>query len=197
MTDPVGPDEIDVLADLTGLDEDKRQAAMAWLFRKRAGATGVRRLRCYEHLIEHWRTDAIPTNANFLFYELEQEGAVTKDRGINQKTGKPYRHTDRQHISEATMDLREAGLVPWPWLTDVSRSITVPPYAPSVRDYLLDRLPGATIDAWDGKPPPVIICEARGVKEALERHTYRMPPKNGWSAASRSSWPARSTSSRY
>jgi hypothetical protein len=54
-------------------------------------AIGVLRLQCYERLIHHWRTDAIPTNATFIFYELEQNDDVTKDRGINLGTGLKYR----------------------------------------------------------------------------------------------------------
>jgi hypothetical protein len=54
-----------------------------------------------------------PTNATFLFYELEQEGVVTKQRGVNPKTGKNYARTHRQDVADATMDLRKAGLVPW------------------------------------------------------------------------------------
>jgi hypothetical protein len=99
MTDPVHSDERAALAEITGLSEDERQAAMARLFN--GTAIGALRARCYERLIEHWRTDALPTNATFIFYELEMAGVVTKDRGINAQTGEKYRRTHRQERGPA------------------------------------------------------------------------------------------------
>ena len=84
-------DEVERLAELTELSEDERQAAMARLFN--GGDIGVLRRKCYELLIAHWRDGAIPTNATFLFYELEQEGVVVKQRGVSPKTGERYRRT--------------------------------------------------------------------------------------------------------
>jgi hypothetical protein len=171
MSDPVHHDEIDALSDATGQSEDDRQAAMVRLFTDTAG--GQLCAHCYERFIEKWCTDVLPTNATFIFYELEQRGIVTKDRGINPKTGKRYERTHRQDISDAAMKLREAGLVPWGWLTDETRDIIVPLYAASVREYVLDLVDGASIDAWGGGLPPLTICEARGVKAVLERIAYR------------------------
>jgi hypothetical protein len=40
---------------------------------------------------EHAERDELPTSARFLFYELEQRGAIEEKRtGVNPKTGKPY-----------------------------------------------------------------------------------------------------------
>jgi hypothetical protein len=75
------------------------------------------------------------------------------------------------------MDLRKAGLVPWRWLTDETRNVVEPAYAPTVLDYLKERVGYASIDPRDGAPPPVVICEARGVKGVLEglAHEYGFP----------------------
>jgi hypothetical protein len=137
---------------LTRLSEGQRQAAIARLFN--SSALGELRRRCYELLLEHWQTAAIPTNATFLFYELEQQGVIAKKRGVNPRTGKPYVRTHRQEISDATMDLREEGLIPWDWLTDETRSVADWSYEATVLDYVVKSAEHARIDAWDGMPPP-------------------------------------------
>ena len=163
-------DEREELAALTGLSEAERLAGCAALFNS-SFAGGLRRA-CYERLIEHWRKGELPTNATFLFYELEQEGVVVKQRGVNPKTGERYRRTHRQEVADATMDLRKEHLIPWNWLTDETRNVVEPPYAATVLDYVRERVGYASIDAWDGAPPPLIINEARGVKAVLESLAY-------------------------
>jgi hypothetical protein len=66
------------------------------------------------------------------------------------------------------MRLRELGLVPWWWLVDETREVTWWRYAPTVYEYVLDTVPRARIDCWNGEPPPLVICEARGTKGVLE-----------------------------
>jgi hypothetical protein len=168
--DDLSDGEREELAALTGLSEAERRAACAANFN--GSDRGRLRQACYEHLIAHWRRNELPTNATFLFYELEQEGVVTKDRGINPDTRRPYEYTHRQAVAAATMDLRKAGLIPWRWLTDETRNVVEPVYAATVLNYVRDRVSHASIDAWDGEPPPVVICEARGVKGVLEGLAY-------------------------
>jgi hypothetical protein len=158
------------LAALTGLSEAEREEASATLFSN--SAKGRLRQACYERLLNHWRNDELPTNSTFLFYELEQVGVVVKQRGVNPKTGLPYQRTHRQEVADATMDLRKAGLIPWTWLTDETRNVTAPSYAQSVLEHIIDGVQYASIDAWDGRPPPLTICEARGVKAVLEGLAY-------------------------
>jgi hypothetical protein len=45
-----------------------------------AEGTKAGRLRyaCYRKLLEHQRDGALPTNGRFIFYELEQDGAIPK-----------------------------------------------------------------------------------------------------------------------
>jgi hypothetical protein len=86
---------------------------------------------CLALLQEHEREGTIPTNGRFLFYELEQRGVVSKKYPLKADGKKPKR-TPSQDISDATMRLRELGLVPWSWILDESRDVTTWRYATSV-----------------------------------------------------------------
>jgi hypothetical protein len=122
---------------------------------------------CLDLLQQHDGKDTIPTNVTFLFYELEQQGVVPK--AYRDANGNKRPRTPRQDISDATMRLRELGLVPWWWLKDESRDMYKPRYAASVYEYMLDTVSVARIDRWGGQIPPVIICEARATRGVLER----------------------------
>ena len=78
---------------------------------------------CRELLREHERAGTIPTNVTFLFYELEQRGKVPKH--YLDADGKKRARTPRQDVSDATMRLRELGLVPWWWIVDESRNVEI------------------------------------------------------------------------
>jgi hypothetical protein len=65
-------------------------------------------------LQEHEQDGALPTSARFLFYELVQRGELSKER-----TG--ARRAD-QDMSDALLDIREDGRVPWDWIADETRS---------------------------------------------------------------------------
>jgi hypothetical protein len=128
---------------------------------------------CLELLREHHRKGDIPTNGRFLFYELEQRGVIPKKYdGINPNTGNKFARTPLQDVSVATMRLRESGLVPWSWIQDESRTLTVWRYAPTVIDYLIDTIPVACIDLWAGEPPPLIIFESRAAEGVFHAHAY-------------------------
>jgi len=130
---------------------------------------------CLALLQEHEREGMIPTNGRFLFYELEQRGVVPK--AYRDASGKERARTPAQDISDATMRLRELGLVPWWWIEDESRDVRVPRYAARVYEYVVETVPLARIDCWGGELPPLIICEARATRGVLERITdeYRCP----------------------
>jgi hypothetical protein len=116
-------------------------------------------------LREHERQGDIPTHGRFLFYELEQRGVIPKKYdGIVR--------TPLQDVSEATIHLRECGLVPWHWIEDESRSLTSWKYADSALDYLIDTIRAVRIDAWAGELPPLIICESRAVAGVLDDLAY-------------------------
>jgi hypothetical protein len=48
------------------------------------------------------------------------------------------KRTPQQDVSEATMRLREVGVVPWEWILDESRDIIEPDFNASVYEYVLD-----------------------------------------------------------
>jgi hypothetical protein len=138
-------------------------------------STKAGRLRkaAYELLLQHMDRGEIPTNGRFLFYELEQLGHVPKKyEGVNPTTGKDYRRSPAQDITDATMDLRKAALIPWWWLDDESRDVIEPSFAATVLDDLIERAPASRINAWDRWEPPLIICESRAVKGVLEDLAY-------------------------
>ncbi len=107
---------------------------------------------CLDLLREHERNDDIPTNERFLFYELEQRGAIPKKYdGINPATGNKIVRTPLQDVSVATMHLRECGLIPWSWIGDEGRQLHEWRYADTVIDYLIGTIDLARIDVWAGK----------------------------------------------
>lgn len=131
--------------------------------------TRIGRLRraCYDKLMEHERDGALPTNGRFIFYELEQDGAVPKH--LVKADGTKYARTSAQYVSDALLDLRAAGHIPWDWIVDETREVISWRSAGSVREYLIDQVAHARLDCWDGYPAPLVMCEARSTKGVLER----------------------------
>lgn len=113
----------------------------------------LKRLRVHE------REGTLPTSHRFLFYELEHLGVVSKVR-----TG--ARRADQNCIDALTL-LREAGLIPWDAIVDETRSLDEFVTAPTVAEYLNDRVSEASIDRWAGEPAPLILCESRSLAGAL------------------------------
>jgi len=127
--------------------------------------TMIGRLRwaCHGKLLWHDAHGAIPTNGRFVFYELEQDGAVPKNYPP------PKKRRPAQDISDALIDLRRAGHVPWDWIVDETRELVSWRSAETVAEYMRDTIDRARINAWNGEPAPLIICEARSTKGVLER----------------------------
>ena len=127
--------------------------------------TMIGRLRraCHGKLLWHDAQGAIPTNGRFVFYELEQDGAVPKNYPP------PKKRRPAQDISDALIDLRHAGHVPWDWIVDETRELVSWRSAETVAEYMRDTIDRARINAWNGEPAPLIICEARSTKGVLER----------------------------
>jgi hypothetical protein len=69
-------------------------------------------------LHEHEQDGALPTNARFLYYELVARGVLEKHK----PKGSAGRRSD-QSLHEALTDLRQAGMIPWDWITDETRSL--------------------------------------------------------------------------
>jgi hypothetical protein len=86
---------------------------------------------CLGLLREHEADGALPTSIRFLFYELEGRGIIPKV--YRHPDGSARRRTPSQDVSDALTHLREAGVVPWDWLVDESRTLHSWAYAGSVQ----------------------------------------------------------------
>jgi hypothetical protein len=112
-----------------------------------------------------------PTSIRFVFYELEQEGHVSKRTlKLDGTVGKRKPDAD---LTAALTHLREVDLIPWDWLEDESRRVLTWGCEASVRDYLLDQVDQAEIDRFPDVACPVILCESRGVAGVLHRSVGR------------------------
>jgi hypothetical protein len=142
------------------------------LFRS-STALGRLRQALLDLIHEHEEKDELPTSARFLFYELEQRGAIEKKRaGVNPKTGLPYVRPPVTDVIDALTDLREQGFVPWDWISDETRDVSEWSFAATVADYVRERVEIPRIDLWTGEPPPLIVCESRAVAGALTNLAY-------------------------
>src|SRR5262249_26049888 len=103
--------------------------------------------------------------------QFELVGEMFTRSSVAVATSREGHRTPAQDISDATMRLRQLGLVPWWWITDESRDVSTRRYAASVYDYIVETVPLARIDCWGGQLPPLLICEARATRGVLERIT--------------------------
>ena len=111
-----------------------------------ASKAGRLQRECLALLRQHEREGTIPTNGRFLFYELEQLGVVPK--AYRDASGNNRAHTPAQDISDATMRLRELGLVPWSWILDESRDVSTWRHNASVHEYVIESVERARLDRW-------------------------------------------------
>ena len=91
------------------------------------------------------------------------------DKGKTRGKGSRKSRGSDQDLSDAVLQLREAGLVPWWWIVDETRHLTTYRYAPTVAEYLADMVESATIDRWGGVLPPLILTESRTFGGVLDR----------------------------
>jgi hypothetical protein len=127
-------------------------------------AKGRLQRECLAVLRQHEAAGALPTSARFVYYEIKQAGYPLARHAARR---------DDQDVIDAVKRLRDAGLVPWEWVSDETRSVEGDHLAGSVRQWLLDMLGQARISAWDGQPRPVVITESRGVRAALRATASR------------------------
>ena len=112
----------------------------------------------------------LPTNPRFIAYELEQRGQAVKPDPADQRPNKRRSHgwpPGFQDVQDAILRLREAGAIPWEWISDADRRLIVFDHAPTVAEYLADRLGEATISPWQPGLPPLVLCEAKGLADVL------------------------------
>lgn len=133
------------------------------------GKAAALRRAVHELLLEHAAAGALPTSNRFLFYELRQAGLVEiRARAAPQGARRGRRGSD-QDLSDASKWLRDAGLVPWDWIVDETRSVSAYRYADTVEGYVLDGLELARLNCWGAVPPPLILTESRTFGGVLAR----------------------------
>lgn len=120
-------------------------------------------------LLKDWEEEGeIPAAIRFGFYGLEQVGVVSKEvLELERTDGKKGRRPD-QDLTEAFTWLRDKGIIPWDWIRDDRRELTVWRYAATVAEYVSETVDRARIDVWDGASPPIILCESAAVAGVLE-----------------------------
>jgi hypothetical protein len=125
-------------------------------------------------LAEHERDGALPTSNRFLYYELIARGIVSKER-------RGARRPD-QDANDALTHLRENGLIPWDWIVDETRTLLDYSGSPSIKEAVLDYLPSARLDLWQGKII-LVLTESRSLAGVLRQiawdYRIRIASTNG------------------
>jgi hypothetical protein len=126
-------------------------------------------------LEEHVRDGTIPTSGRFLFYELVTRGIISKE-----KKGQGRRPD--QDMTDALVDLREDGEIPWHWIIDETRSMESYIGPESIEQYVLAILSGIRLDPWNGEQP-LILTESRSLagvlRESCRKYSIRIASTNG------------------
>jgi hypothetical protein len=157
-----------------------REVVVSGTYGPRPGSKAARtREVVHRLLLDHHAAGELPTSGRFVFYELEQRGDATKPDPTD---GRPNKRRSKgwppgaQDVTDALTWLREEGVIPWSWVVDESRTVACWQQAESVAQFLLDTLPVARINPWQG-PPPLILCESRATAGVLRAtaQTYVAP----------------------
>ena len=115
----------------------------------------------------HAGSGALPTSNRFLYYELVQDGFLTK------KAPRTGGRLPSQDVSDATFRLRQAGLIPWDWIIDETRALDAWSFGTTIAGDVLDAVDRSRVDCWGGEPPPLILTESRSLAGVLRRLAWR------------------------
>ncbi len=129
--------------------------------------------RLQRHCLELLRAresvpDGLPTSARFIYYELVAVGVVAKQRRLDGGGRRPD-----QDVIDAIFRLRERGLIPWEWIVDETRHISIWSYGATVAAHLLDKVEETRLDRWAGERPPLILTESRSLAGVLDNLAYQ------------------------
>jgi hypothetical protein len=133
----------------------------------------------FDLLKEHEKAgdDGLPTSARFLFYELVVRRVLQKH--LDQQNG--GRRAD-QNLHDALTDLREAGLVPWDWIVDETRSLEDYTGWSSIKDWAVNSVLYIRLDPWRGRAP-MVLTESRSLAGVLrklaKRYAVKIAATNG------------------
>jgi hypothetical protein len=147
--------------------------------------TGKGRLQrlVWQLLLEHAYADdedSLPTSNRLLLYELEQRKEVTKSHRPGKRRGTADEPGEME-VSDASMKLRELGLITWEWIVDETRQLSDWRYADTVADYIRGSLDYARINPWDGEPPLLVESRSLGgvLRETTQDYLVSIAPTNG------------------
>jgi hypothetical protein len=132
---------------------------------------------CLELLREHEAQgeDGLPTNNRFLAYELIQRGVLKKTNDDGARRGD-------QNLHEALTHLRQAGIVPWKWINDETRSLSDYTGYRSIMEWATTSVEYVRIDPWAGRAP-MVLTESRSLSGVLhklaDRYAVKLAATNG------------------
>jgi hypothetical protein len=144
-----------------------------------ASAIGGLRRVAFELLREHEAAgeDGLPTSARFLFYELVVRAVLQKHSEHHGRGRRPD-----QDLHDALTDLREAGLVPWGWIADETRSLEDRTGWESIKEAAVSSAKHARLDPWQGRAP-LILTESRSLagvlRKLVEQYAVKIAATNG------------------
>jgi hypothetical protein len=127
--------------------------------------TGRLQRECLACYLEHVEDGTLPTSGQFLWYELEHRGVVTKE----ERRGHPgvVRGND-QDVADALLRLREVGLIPWEDVVDETRHLFANHGWPTMLDGARADLDDLRLNPWGQQWPPLILCESRSLAGASD-----------------------------
>jgi hypothetical protein len=125
---------------------------------------GRMRVTAHELLREHEAAGTLPTSVRFIYYELVARGVCSKARVDSR--------APTHLLIGALTDLRKAGVVPWEWIVDETRSLDDFTGAGSIEEWVGDAVEHARLDPWRGAAP-LVLCESRSLAGALRRTSSR------------------------
>jgi hypothetical protein len=105
-----------------------------------------------------------PTDSRFVYYQIKQGGYPL---------ARHAKRRDDQDVIDAVKHLRDVEAVPWPWISDETRSVEGPVLAPTVEQWMAQAVNRARISPWPEDGRPLVICESRGVRAALRAAAWR------------------------
>jgi hypothetical protein len=132
---------------------------------------------CLELLREHEAQgeDGLPTNSRFLAYELIQRDVLKKQNEKGARRGDQVLH-------EALTHLRKAGIIPWEWISDETRSLSDYAGWRSFPDWATTMVKYIRIDPWKGRAP-LVLTESRSLSGVLDnlarRYAVKLAATNG------------------
>lgn len=117
----------------------------------------------------------LPTNSRFLAYELMQRGILKKRNDTGARRGD-------QNLHDALTHLREKGIIPWDWISDETRSVSVNIGWSSVAKWATTMVEHVRLDPWAGRAP-FVLTESRSLSGVLDnlarQYRVRLAATNG------------------